>query len=64
MLKLVKEDSANRGGRASLGVVLDAEQRVLRVAEAFEGLVVEVDMRQLDFAVLQGIRIDGEPVVL
>src|SRR5215470_14501577 len=38
-----------RAGRG-FGVVLDAEQRQVSVAHAFERVVVQVDMRQLDFA--------------
>ena len=51
-----------RAGRG-LGVVLDAEDRQARVAEAFEGLVVEVDVAGLDVGG-QGRGVDGEAVVL
>ena len=44
-------------------MVLDAEDRQPRVPEAFEGLVVEVDVARLDVGG-QGGGVDGEAVVL
>src|SRR5262245_48317029 len=45
------------------GVVLHAEDRLLDVAKAFEGLVVQVDVRRLD-VLGQRLRVDGKAVVL
>ena len=45
------------------GVVLHAEGRQLAVAQPFDGLVVEVDVRDLELG-RQGLGIDGEAVVL
>ena len=52
-----------RAGRG-FGVVLDAEQRQRLVAQAFERLVVQVDVRQLDLVGVDGVGIDGEVVVV
>ena len=35
--------------RRGFGVVLDGEDRLLAVAQALAGLVVEIDLRRLDF---------------
>ncbi len=52
------------GARAGFGVILDGEDRLGSVAEAFEGVVVEVDVGGLSAAGFEGGRIDGEAVVL
>ena len=52
-----------RAGRG-LRVVLDAEERQVSVAHAFERLVVQVQVRQFDFALRERVRIDGEVVVV
>ena len=49
---------------SGLGVVLHAEQRQRAMAQAFQRVVVQVDVRQFDFALLQRIGIDGEVVVV
>ncbi len=46
------------------GVVLHAEERQRLVAQAFESLVVQVDVGQLDFVGVDGVGIDGEVVVV
>ena len=45
-------------------VVLDAEERERLVAQAFERLVVEVDVGELDLVGVDGVGIDGEVVVV
>src|ERR1700728_758726 len=52
------------GAGAGFGVVLHAEERHGAVAKAFEGVVVEVDVGELDFGSVDGVRIDGEVVVV
>src|SRR5438876_12431125 len=52
-----------RPGRR-LGVVLHGQQGLAAVAEAFQGLVVEVDVRVLDVVLAQRVGVDGEAVVL
>src|SRR5689334_7750541 len=44
-------------------MVLHREHRLAGVAEAFNGAVVQVQMRNLDPRG-QGIRVDGEPMIL
>ena len=51
---------AGRGFR----VILHAEQRQISVAQAFERVVVEIDVREFDFALRQRIGIDGEVVIV
>src|SRR5262249_14261512 len=46
-----------RSGRR-LWVILHAEQRQRAMSQALERLVVEVDVREIDFRALQRIRID------
>ena len=46
------------------GVVLDAEERQRLVAQAFERLVVQVYVGQLDLVGVDGVGIDGEVVVV
>src|ERR1035437_5164451 len=50
--------------RRSFRVILHAEQRQVPMPQAFERLVIQVDMGQLNFTVGQRIRIDGEVVVV
>ena len=52
--------------RAGCGfrVILHTEQRQVPVAQAFERIVVQVDVRQFDFAIGQRVRIDGKVVVV
>ena len=45
-------------------VILHAEQRQVPVAQAFQGLIVQIDVRQFDFALRQRIRIDREVMVV
>src|SRR5579872_1138812 len=45
-------------------MVLHTENRMAAMAEAFERLVVQVDVRKIDFAGVKRIRIDGETVVM
>ena len=52
------------GTWAGLRVVLHAEQWQVAVPQAFERLVVQVYVRQLDFRLRQRIGIDGEVVVV
>ena len=52
-----------QGARGGLGVVLDAEDLLGLVADAFDGVVVEVHVGQLH-VVRQRVRVDGEGVVL
>ena len=49
---------------SGLGVVLHAEQRHRPMLQAFKGVVVQVDVRQLDFALFERVRIDGEVMVV
>ena len=46
------------------GVVLHAEERQRLVAQAFESLIVQVDVGQLDFVGVDRVGIDGEVVVV
>ena len=50
--------------RRRLGMILHAEQRQIPVPHAFQRVVVQIDVRQLDFALRQRIRIDGEVMVV
>ena len=43
-----------RSGRR-LGVILHGDDRFALVAEALQGLVVQIDVRELDVAILQRI---------
>ena len=47
-----------------LGVVLHGQDRLAAVAEAFQRLVVEVDVRELDVVLAERVGVDGEAVVL
>ncbi len=49
---------------AGFGVVLDAEKGQLRVAEAFDGAVVEVDVGNHAAVRFQRFLIDSEAVIL
>ena len=51
------------GARGGFRVVLDGEDGGVAVAEAFDGLVVEIDVGDLDVGG-EGIGVDGEAVVL
>ena len=52
------------GAGTGFWVVLDAEQRQISMAQAFERRVVEVHVRQLDFGLRKRIGIDGEVVIV
>src|SRR4051812_19501056 len=52
-----------RSGRG-FGMVLDAEDGMIPEAEAFERLVVEVDVGDLGFGGVERIGIDGEAVIM
>jgi hypothetical protein len=52
-----------RAGRG-LGVVLHAEHRILAVAEAFERLVVQVDVGDFDLVEVERIRVHREAVIV
>src|ERR1035441_5283903 len=45
-------------------VILHAEQRQIPMPQAFERLVVQINVRQLNFAVGQRVWIDGEVMVV
>jgi len=48
----------------SFGVVLDAEERQRFVAQAFERLIIQVDVGEFNFVGVDGVGIDGEVVVV
>ena len=50
--------------RGGFGVVLHAEQRQRLVAQAFERLVVQVNVGQLHFVPVDRVRVDGEVVIV
>ena len=52
-----------RAGRA-FGVILHAERGQFGVPQAFDRLVVEVDVRDAHGALRQAVRVHGEPVIL
>src|SRR5580658_4025825 len=52
------------GAGAGFGVVLHAEERQRAVAQAFEGIVVEVDVGEVDFGGVERLGIDGEVVIV
>ena len=52
------------GAWAGFGVVLHAEERQGAVAQAFEGVVVEVDVGEVDFAGVDGVGVDGVIVIV
>src|SRR5271163_3218176 len=52
-----------RAGRR-FGMILHTEQRQVAMPQAFQSLVVQVDVRQLDFTVGQRIRVDGKIMVV
>ena len=52
------------GAGAGFGVVLDAEDGQVGVAEAFDGAVVEVDVGDDAAAGFEALLVDGEAVVL
>ncbi len=52
------------GAGARLRMVLHAEERQGAMAQAFERVVVQVDMGELDFALVDRIRIDRIVVVV
>ena len=45
-------------------MILHAEQRQVAMSQAFERLVVQVNVRQFDFGLRQRVGIDGEVVVV
>mgnify|MGYP007080377393 CR=1 FL=1 len=50
--------------RRRLRVILHAKDRVRAVAEAFERIVVEVDMCEVDVVLVEAVGIDGKPMIL
>ena len=50
------------GAGGGLGVVLDAEDGVFFVLDAFDGLVVEVNVGDFDLVGVEGVGVDGEAV--
>ena len=62
--KAIEKIAGVVGAGTSLGVVLDSEDRLRRVAEAFERSVVEIDMRRLGPDGREAVGVDGEAVVL
>src|ERR1700679_1923468 len=52
-----------RPGRG-FGMILHAEQRQVLMPQAFQRRIVQVDVRQLDFALRQGIGIGSEVMVV
>jgi len=46
------------------GVILNAEERQSFVAQAFVGVVVEIEVRDFDFAGGERVRVDAEAVIL
>src|ERR1035438_803333 len=52
-----------RAGRG-FGMILHAEDGLLAVAEAFEGLVVEIDVGDFDVVEVERIRVHGEAVIV
>src|SRR5438067_7723595 len=52
-----------RAGR-SFRVILHAEERQRAVAEAFERVVIQINVRQLNFTLSDRIGIDGEVMVV
>src|SRR5436305_10713363 len=62
--ELAEEIERVVGAGGSFGVVLDGQDGLAAVAEALQGLVVEVDVRVLDVVLAEGVGVDGEAVVL
>src|SRR5580704_12726648 len=62
--KILKQIMRVMRPRRSLGVILHAEERQVLVPQAFESLIVQVDVREFYFALRQRIGIDGEVVVV
>ena len=52
------------GAGCGFRVILHAEERQAFVTQAFEGLVIEVDVGKLDVVGVDGVGIDGEVVVV
>src|ERR1019366_2138884 len=52
-----------RAGRG-FGVVLEAEEGLLAVAEAFEVLVVQIDVGDFDVVEIERVRVHGEAVIV
>src|SRR5580692_3429632 len=52
------------GAGAGLGVVLHAEQRQRAMAKTLQRVVVQVDMGELDLALVDGIGIDSKVMVV
>ena len=52
-----------RAGRG-LGVILDAEDRLVAMAETFQRLVVQVDVRELDFVLVERVGVHREAVIV
>ena len=49
---------------AGLRVILHAEQGQIAMTKTFQGRVVQVHVRQLDFGLRQGIGIDGKIMIV
>jgi hypothetical protein len=52
-----------RAGR-SFGMILNAEDRMITMAKAFERPVIQIAVGNLDLVQIQGIGIDRESVVM
>ena len=50
--------------RRSLRMILHTEQRQVAVTQAFERLIIQINVRELDFGLRQRVGIDGEIVVM
>jgi len=50
--------------RCSFRMILHAEQRQRLVAQAFQRLIIQVNVRELDLVGVDGIRIDGKVVIV
>ncbi len=62
--KAVKKVSAVVGAGAGLRMILDGKNGFLGVSEAFEGLVVEVDVGGFAACFFEAFKVDGKTVVL
>src|ERR1039458_5930094 len=62
--EIVEEVAGVVGTRRGLGMILDAEERKRAVAHAFVRVIVQIDVRDLDIALRERIRIDAEAMIL